>query len=240
MAKPMKHFGIVQMTLSTLVMPCGFLIWGMAAIPGIWMFQEAGGMYDGWQQLVAQGAAIGMGLLFWCLLDLLILGIFGLILRPRTESAQAPTQSWLTIRWAFMSLFHRLALPSLKWMVPSFIGDIYFRMMGAKIGKGAQVNSASINDAYMVEIGEKTVIGGDAVLNGHLFENNGIHLAKVKIGSRCLVGTHAQVNPGCVIGDGAVIASRAVLPKHTEVPPGEVWGGIPAKCIRRADGSKPE
>ena len=240
MAKPMKHFGIVQMTLSTLVMPCGFLIWGMAAIPGIWMFQEAGGMYDGWQQLVAQGAAIGMGLLFWCLLDLLILGIFGLILRPRTESAQAPTQSWLTIRWAFMSLFHRLALPSLKWMVPSFIGDIYFRMMGAKIGKGAQVNSAAINDAYMVEIGEKTVIGGDAVLNGHLFENNGIHLAKVKIGSRCLVGTHAQVNPGCVIGDGAVIASRAVLPKHTEVPPGEVWGGIPAKCIRRADGSKPE
>ena len=140
MTKPMKHFGIVQMTLSILVMPCGFLVWGLAAIPGIWMFQEAGGMYDGWQQLVAQGAAIGMGLLFWCLLDLLILGIFGLILRPRTESAQAPTQSWLTIRWAFMSLFHRLALPSLKWMVPSFIGDIYFRMMGAKIGQPIIIN----------------------------------------------------------------------------------------------------
>ena len=41
-------------------------------------------------------------------------------------------------------------------------------------------------------------------------------------------------------GVGAVIASKAGLPKHTEVPPGEVWGGIPAKCIRRADGSKPE
>ncbi|MFL2947130.1 MAG: acyltransferase [Candidatus Poseidoniales archaeon] len=240
MAKPMKHFGIVQMTLSIIVMPCGFLVWGMAAIPGIWLFQEAGTLDEGWIRLVAQGAAVGMGLLFWCLLDLLILGIFGLLLRPKSDSAQAPLQSWLTIRWAFMSLFHRLALPALKWMVPSFIGDIYFRMMGVKIGKGAQINSGSINDAYMVEIGEKTVIGGDAVINGHLFENNGIHLAKVKIGSRCLIGTHAQVNPGCIIGDGAVIASKAVLPKHTEVPPGEVWGGIPAKCIRRADGSKPE
>jgi len=240
MAKPMKHFGIIQATLSIIVMPCGFLVWGMAAIPGIWLFQEAGTLDEGWIRLVAQGAAVGMGLLFWCLLDLLILGIFGLLLRPKSDSAQAPTQSWLTIRWAFMSLFHRLALPSLKWMVPSFIGDIYFQMMGAKIGKGAQVNTGSINDAYMVEIGEKTVIGGDAVINGHLFENNGIHLAKVKIGSRCLIGTHAQVNPGCIIGDGAVIASKAVLPKHTEVPPGEVWGGIPAKCIRRADGSKPE
>ena len=65
-------------------------------------------------------------------------------------------------------------------------------------------------------------------------------MAPVKIGSKCVIGTHAQVNPGCVIGDKAVIASRAVLPKYTVVPAGEVWGGIPAKCIRRADGSKPE
>jgi len=42
-----------------------------------------------------------------------------------------------------------------------------------------------------------------------------------------------------VIGEGAVIASRAVVPKWTNIPPGEVWGGIPAKCIRLADGTKP-
>lgn len=240
MAKPMKYFGFVQTTLSILVMPCGFLVWGMAAIPGIWLFQEAGGMYDGWQQLVAQGAAIGMGLLFWCLLDLLILGMFGLMLRPKSDSAQAPTHSWLTIRWGFMSLFHRLAMPSLQWMVPSFIANAYFSMMGMKIGKGAQIVSPNVNDCFMVEVGEKTIIGGGAVINGHLFEKDGIHLAKVKIGSRCVIGTNAQINPGCEIGDKAVIASRAVLPKHTIVPAGEVWGGLPAKCIRRADGTKPE
>ena len=94
MGKPMKNFGIIQAVLSTLAMPCGFLVWGMAAIPGIWMFHEAGVAYDGWHQLAAQGAAIGMGLLVWCILDLFILGIFGLILRPKSVSAQAPTQSW--------------------------------------------------------------------------------------------------------------------------------------------------
>ena len=189
MGKPMKNFGIIQAVLSTLAMPCGFLVWGMAAIPGIWMFHEAGVAYDGWQQLVAQGAAIGMGLLVWCILDLFILGIFGLILRPKSVAAQAPTQSWLTIRWAFMSLFHRLATPSLQWMVPSFIGDFYFRMMGMKIGKGAQIVSPIVNDCYMVEVGSKTIVGGGAVINGHLFEKDGIHLAPVKIGSRCVIGT---------------------------------------------------
>ena len=33
MGKPMKNFGIIQAVLSTLAMPCGFLVWGMAAIP---------------------------------------------------------------------------------------------------------------------------------------------------------------------------------------------------------------
>jgi len=29
------------------------------------------------------------------------------------------------------------------------------------------------------------------------------------------------------------------VPKWTKIPPGEVWGGVPAKCIRLADGTKP-
>ena len=240
MSKPMKYFGIVQVTLSILIMPFGFLVWGVSTIPGIWFFQQATSMYDGWHQLLAQGVAIGFGIMIWCLLVLMILSIFGAILRPKSESAQAPTESWLTISWAFMSLFQRLALPSLQHLVPSFIGNMYFSMMGMKIGKGAQIVSPNINDCYMVEVGERTIIGGSAVINGHLYEKDGIHLSKVKIGSKCVIGTYSQINPGCVIGDKAVIASRAVLPKHTVVPAGEIWGGVPAKCIRKADGTKPE
>jgi len=234
MAKPMRFFGFIQMFLSVLVLPFGFLIWGVSAIPGIWMFQEVSVIEDPLNRIFAQGAAIGIGLLAWCIVDLIILGIFGLILRPRTSSAQAPTQSWLTIRWAFMSLFHRLSLPSLQWMVPSFVGNLYYSMMGMKIGQGAQLNSPNINDAYMIEIGSKTVIGGGAAINGHLFEKDGIHLAKVTIGSNCVIGSGAFIAPGCVIGDRAVIASRAVLPKFTIIPPGEIWGGIPARRIRGA------
>ena len=240
MAKPMKFFGFIQMFLSVLVLPFGFLIWGFSAIPGIWIFQEVSEITDPLTRLFAQGAAIGIGLLAWCIVDLLILGFFGLILRPRTSSAQAPTQSWLTLRWGFMSLFHRLALPSLQWMVPSFVGNIYYSMMGMKIRNGAQINSPNINDAYMIEVGSKTVIGGGAAINGHLFEKDGIHLAKVIIGSNCVIGSGSFIAPGCIIGDRAVIASRAVLPKFTIIPPGEIWGGIPARRIREASFNESE
>ena len=97
-----------------------------------------------------------------------------------------------------------------------------------------------MNDAYMIEVGSKTVIGGGAAINGHLFEKDGIHLSKVIIGDNCVIGSGAFIAPGCVIGDRAVIASRAVLPKFTIIPPGEIWGGIPARRIRGAPASESE
>ena len=55
-----------------------------------------------------------------------------------------------------------------------------------------------------------------------------------------IIGGNSTVQPGCTIGEGAVVANRAVLPKWTDIPAGEIWGGVPAKCIRLADGSKPD
>ena len=238
MGKKLRGFNWIQVILSILVMPLGFILWGLAAAPGIFLFQEVADVtidWVNWQQAIALGATLGIGALLWCLADLLMIGILGIIIRPNLDDAKAPTESWLTIRWAFLSLFHRLALPSLKWMVPSFVGTIYYRMMGCKISKGAQINSAYVNDCFMVEIGERTIIGGDATVNGHLFERDGIHLSKVRIGAKVVIGGGAQINPGCTIGDGSVVASRAVLPKFTNIPAGEVWGGIPAKFIKKID-----
>ena len=71
------------------------------------------------------------------------------------------------------------------------------------------------------------------IITPHLAEKNELVFAPINIGNNCLVGLGAQINPGCEIGDGAVIASRAIVPKYTIVPAGEVWGGIPAKLIKK-------
>ena len=84
------------------------------------------------------------------------------------------------------------------------------------------------------------VIGGDATINGHLVEMNELVLAPVIIEDGALIGGGSVIQPGTKIGKNAVVASRAVVPKWTEIPDGETWGGIPAKCIRRADGSRPD
>ena len=123
----------------------------------------------------------------------------------------------------------------LKLVLPSFVGNLYYRMMGAKIGNGVQIVSDSINDAAMISIGDNVVIGGRATINGHLVESGEIVLAPVKIGNNALIGGGCIIQPGSVIGEGAVIASRAVVPKWSNIPDREIWGGIPAKFIKKLE-----
>lgn len=51
------------------------------------------------------------------------------------------------------------------------------------------------------------------------------------IGARAVVCSNAVVLPGCHLGDDAILASGAVATQP--IPPGEIWGGIPARFLRR-------
>ena len=53
---------------------------------------------------------------------------------------------------------------------------------------------------------------------------------RVFLGNDVWVGTHALINGGIHIGDGACIAAGAVVVK--DVPPYAIVGGVPAKLIR--------
>lgn len=53
----------------------------------------------------------------------------------------------------------------------------------------------------------------------------------IHVGHHCWIGTRAIVLQGVTIEDGAVVAAGAVVTKS--IPPYEVWGGVPAKFIRK-------
>jgi maltose O-acetyltransferase len=53
----------------------------------------------------------------------------------------------------------------------------------------------------------------------------------VVFGDYCWVGANVFVNPGVVIGANAVVGANSVVTK--DIPPFEIWGGVPAKLIRK-------
>ncbi len=104
-------------------------------------------------------------------------------------------------------------------------------MMGAKMGRHVQINTAIIGDSCFLEIGDNTVIGGDVTLVAHVAEHDTLVVKKVKIGKNVTLGIMTIIMPGVEIGDNVMIAANSVLPKDTKVPSNTVWGGVPARQL---------
>lgn len=53
----------------------------------------------------------------------------------------------------------------------------------------------------------------------------------VTIENACWIGANVFINPGVVIGENSVVGANSVVTK--DIPSFEIWGGVPAKFIRK-------
>ncbi|MEO1486680.1 MAG: CatB-related O-acetyltransferase, partial [Bacteroidota bacterium] len=53
----------------------------------------------------------------------------------------------------------------------------------------------------------------------------------IEIGNDVWIGAQVTILDGVKIGDGAIIASGALV--NRDVPPYSIWGGVPAKEIKK-------
>ena len=227
---------ITQNVLTTIVVLYTAIHWGIACIPGIFLVLYTFELTNEsilFYRATYIGISLGLAYVMWMLATILMTSILGFIFKPSIDNVRVPFLSFTSVRWAFLNVIDRLAKPCVHHMVPSWITDFYYRALGCKIGKDCFVSSDRINDPYLVTIGDNSIIGSKVIITPHLAEKNDLVLSPITIGNNCLIGLGAQINPGCVIGDGSVIASRAIVPKYTNIPAGEVWAGIPAKKIKK-------
>ena len=106
-----------------------------------------------------------------------------------------------------------------------------------KIGKNVFFNSGvKIQDQGGVTIEDGALIGHNVViatLDHSLNPNHRGNMipAPIHIGKNVWIGANATICKGVTIGDGAVIAAGAVV--TTDVPKNSVFGGVPAKLIKK-------
>lgn len=106
-----------------------------------------------------------------------------------------------------------------------------------KIGKNVFFNSGvKIQDQGGVTIEDGALIGHNVVIAtlDHSLDPNhrgNIIPAPIHIGKNVWIGANATICKGVTIGDGAVIAAGAVV--TTDVPKNSVFGGVPAKLIKK-------
>ncbi len=77
---------------------------------------------------------------------------------------------------------------------------------------------------------KSTIEIGDYVSVGHNVTIHGAHIRDY-----ALIGMGSTLLDDVEVGEGAIVAAGALVLKGTKIGPYEVWGGVPAKFIKKAD-----
>lgn len=157
-----------------------------------------------------------------------IIRMFRIYLKPGVYKIGLNKESliWL-LNSGFISLVRFTFLPFTRTNINVF----FYKMLGAKIGKNVIINTTCIYDPHLIEIGDNTIIGGDAVIIGHSAEDGKLIVAPVKIGKNVTIGQYSVILPGAKIDDGTIIGAMSLVPKNKRVKKG-FWGGVPIRKIR--------
>lgn len=107
---------------------------------------------------------------------------------------------------------------------------------GAKIGKGCFIGSNVVFDGIypnLIEIGDHCIITTGTHILSHFFNTNDrrFYAGKVVIGNNVFIGINTLIVNAVSIGDNAVIAAGSIVNK--DIPANEVWGGNPARFIKK-------
>lgn len=75
-------------------------------------------------------------------------------------------------------------------------------------------------DEYPCLIGNYVTVGHSAIVHA------------CSVGDECLIGMGAVILDGAVIGEQSLIGARALVTQRTQIPPGSLVMGAPAKVVR--------
>ena len=227
----------LQAALTLLLFAEVIILCGVALAPAIALVGWAAARLpaDGALRAVGLGIAAAAGYFAFGLSLMVLLPIARWVTLSRgTPVGRFPYLSTGAWRWAsYNALTLVLRFTFVNWVRVTPLLPLYHRLMGARIGRRVQINTAVVADQNLIEIGDDTVIGGDVTLVCHSAERGHLVTAPVRIGRGVTVGLMAVVFPGCTIGDGAMISAGSVLSKGSRVGPGEIWAGVPARRVGR-------
>ncbi|MBA3536015.1 MAG: amino acid adenylation domain-containing protein [Tatlockia sp.] len=137
---------------------------------------------------------------------------------------------WFYLRWWLAKrLQENVFSPS--YLLGSPILPLYYRLLGAKIGKNAYISSASLANLDMLTMGDNSSIGFDARLTAYVVEDGWLKIGFIKIGNNCFIGARSVIGLNSTIQDGACLDDMSLLQNGGKIPENQFYSGSPASPI---------
>ena len=111
--------------------------------------------------------------------------------------------------------------------------NMFFRLMGCKIGKRVFTDTTDMTEFDLISIGDDAALNEDAGLQTHLFEDRVMKVSRISIANRATAGSRTIILYDSVMEDDSSLGDLSVLMKGEVLPARTAWEGSPAKPAPR-------
>ena len=155
------------------------------------------------------------------------------IVLGRTKPGIYPLWGVYYFRWWFAA---RVAgLVHIKWLQGSPVMRVYWRLLGAKVGRDVIISDYEAGAIDLIEIGDGASFGSKTTFaNGEAIGDKLI-IGRITIGRDVCAGASVVFGHDSVTGDYAEIGDLTAIPPRASIGEGEIWDGSPARKIGMVD-----
>lgn len=147
---------------------------------------------------------------------------------PRLAPGTYPVHGWLAWRKWMCSQIQEASLEVLHGIYATVYSPTWFRLLGAKVGRGAEISTAMGVVPDLLTLGDGCFIADGVMLGDEDVRGGWMTLRPTVVGRRSFVGNAAYVPDGTDLPDDVLIGVQTRTPGHGRMRPGDTWLGAPA------------
>jgi len=150
---------------------------------------------------------------------------------PKLQPGHFPLHGSIYRRKWLLSTVLDTSLQVLHGLYASIFASSWMRLLGAKIGREAEISTAEGAIPGLLNLGEGSFIADGALLGDEEQRHGWMQLKGTVIGNRSFVGNSAYVPDGAVFPDDLLLGVQSSAPPNSMLKSGQTWMGSPAMVL---------
>lgn len=147
---------------------------------------------------------------------------------PRLQPGSWPVHSNMYCRKWLANQIQVASLHVLHGVYATVYAPFWYRLLGAKIGRNAEISTAMGLIPDMLTLGDDCFIADAVMLGDEEVDGGWMSVDYTVIGQRSFVGNGAYVPDGTTLPHDVLIGVQSKAPATEQMQPGQTWVGSPA------------
>lgn len=165
-----------------------------------------------------------------------LITIFKWLMLGNLKDGRYPVDSFFYYKKWFFDQLMKLSLQVIGTLYTTLYLQIWFKYLGVKMGKRAEISTVEFISPDLLEIGNECFLADSVSVGASHVRNGYISISKTYIGNRTFVGNSAVISPGTRLGNNVLVGVLSKMDQgNLPAKDGTSWFGSPAVFLPKRD-----